>query len=68
MSAVTTVALDTVDAMATAQYMRNAARDKRTPPGTRDLLARVSAQLFSAARAEMTLTTVAVCLGESEAA
>lgn len=61
---ITTVLLDTIDAMAASQAMNRAALDKKTPPGTRDLLRKVSAQLFSAARVDMTLETVAVCLGE----
>jgi hypothetical protein len=64
----TTVMLDTLDAMAASQVMRRLARERKTAPGDRDLLDRVSAQLFAAARAEMTLETVAVCLGEESAA
>lgn len=49
------VVLDATDALLTGQTLRALARDKKTPPGVRELLARVGSQIASAARAELVL-------------
>lgn len=45
------VAVGTIDALSAGQTLRALARDKKTPPGVRELLGRVGSQLASAARA-----------------
>lgn len=55
---ITTVVLDTTDALAVAQTMRTLARDRRTPHGVRELLSRVGDQIRSAAMLQLATPTL----------